>query len=259
MYLPPCKKQTHLQKLPREAINLRSSNPVLNREASFTLDRYGAGSTITMDSIIMRSAILLGTLVASGAAAWVLALPMGAAMVMALVALVIGLVATIKKNTSPLLFMIYAVLQGGVVGTISRSYESAYSGIVIQAVLGVIIVFGVMLTLYKSRVIRVTNKFTKIVLAAGIGFIALMLINLVAGFFVDGGLGLRDGGPLAIGFSILGVVIGALFYALDFDQAERLIAAGVPEKESWRVGFGLLLTTVWIYLEILRLLSYFRD
>jgi uncharacterized YccA/Bax inhibitor family protein len=212
-----------------------------------------------MDDVVVRSATLLGALVLTAAASWILALPMGVVMVSAIAALVVGLVASFKRNTSPGLYVAYALLEGVVIGGISRVYEFAYSGIVIQAVLGVVLVFGAMLALYKTRIVRVTPLFGKVVLGAAIAFVALMLVNFLAGFVVDGGLGLRDGGPLAILFSVAGVVIGALFYALDFRAAEDLVRSGAPQKEAWRVGFGLTLTTVWVYLEVLRLLSYFRD
>lgn len=238
---------------------MRSSNPVLSRRDSFgTAGSFGTAA-ITMDDIVVRSATLLGALVLTAAAAWALAVPMGIALVAGIAALVIGLVASFKRNTSPGLYIAYALLEGIVVGAISRLYESAYSGIVVQAVLGVVLVFGAMLLLYKTRIVRVTPLFGKVVLAAALGFVALMLVNLVAGIFVDGGLGLRDGGPIAIAFSVIGVTIGALFYALDFRAAEDLVRSGAPAKEAWRVGFGLTLTTVWVYLEVLRLLSYFRN
>lgn len=235
---------------------MRSSNPILTRNPvapSFTGDR------VTIDSVIVRSAMMFGALLLSAVGAWVLSVPMGAAMVAALAAFVIAMVATFKRTTSPALFLTYAVLEGVVIGVISKYYESAYSGIVIQAILGVTMVFGSMLVLYKSRVIRATRRFTRILLIAAFGYIGLMIVNIVASFFIEGGLGLRDGGPLAIAASIAGVVIGALFYVLDFDQIERMIAQGAPEKESWRAAFGLTLTTVWVYLELLRLISYFRD
>lgn len=235
---------------------MHSSNPILTRNPSavnFTGDR------VTLDSVIVRSAMMFGVLTVSAAAAWLLNVPLGFGLIAGLVAFVIAMVASFKRTTSPALFLAYAALEGIVIGVISRHYESQYSGIVIQAILGVTIVFGTMLLMYKSRIIRATQRFTKILLIAAFSYLGLMIVNLVASLFVDGGLGLRDGGPLAIFASIAGVVIGALFYVLDFDQVERMIAQGAPEKESWRAAFGLTLTTVWIYLEILRLLSYFRD
>jgi uncharacterized YccA/Bax inhibitor family protein len=97
------------------------------------------------------------------------------------------------------------------------------------------------------------------VMAAGIAMLGLMLVNLAASFFVAGGLGLRSGGGLAILFSLAAIGVAVFFLALDFDLIERQVAMGVPEAESWRAAFGLVVTLVWLYLEILRLLSYLRD
>ncbi|MEJ7772886.1 MAG: Bax inhibitor-1/YccA family protein, partial [Geodermatophilaceae bacterium] len=107
--------------------------------------------------------------------------------------------------------------------------------------------------------IRVTPRLQRWVIGAGIGVVVLMLVNLVAGFFTEGGLGLREGGPLAIGFSLLVIGIAAFFLLLDFDMIDQAIRRGAPENFAWYSAFGLLVTLVWLYLEILRLLSYFRE
>jgi uncharacterized YccA/Bax inhibitor family protein len=91
-----------------------------------------------------------------------------------------------------------------------------------------------------------------------IGVVGLMVVNLIAGFFTEGGLGLRDGGPLAIVFSLVCIGIAAFSFLLDFDAADEAIRSGAPEKTAWYIAFGLTVTLVWLYLEILRLLSYFQ-
>jgi uncharacterized YccA/Bax inhibitor family protein len=97
------------------------------------------------------------------------------------------------------------------------------------------------------------------VIGAAIGVLILMLANLVVGFFTDGGLGLRSGGPLAIVFSLVCIAIGAFMLLLDFDRADQAVKAGVPARFAWYLAFGFMTTLVWLYIEILQLLSYFRN
>jgi uncharacterized YccA/Bax inhibitor family protein len=207
---------------------------------------------------VTKTGITLAVLIAAGAITWithayVLALPA------ALVGFVLALVITFKKVVSPPLIMAYAAVEGVFLGAISGIFNDRFSGIVIQAVIGTAAVFGGMLVVYKTGAIRVTPKLTKWVIGALIGVVGLMLVNLIAGFFVTGGLGLRDGGPLAIIFSLICIGVAAFSFLLDFDAADQAIRAGAPAKFAWYIAFGLTVTLVWLYLEILRLLSYFRE
>lgn len=212
---------------------------------------------MTIDDVVTKTGTTLAVLVAAAAATWLsgavwLALPA------ALVGFVLALVIIFKKKVSPPLILAYAAVEGVFLGGISAVFERQYSGIVINAVVGTAAVFGGMLVVYKTGAIKVTPRLTKWVIGALIGAVGLMLVNLVAGFFVDGGLGLRDGGPLAIGFSLLMIGIAAFVFLLDFDRADEAIRAGAPEKTAWYIAFSLTVTLVWLYLEILRLLSYFQ-
>lgn len=131
-------------------------------------------------------------------------------------------------------------------------------GAPMQAVLGTMAVFVAMLVAYKTRIVRVTARFTRFVMIAAMGFVLLSLVNVLFMAFGGGeGLGFRSGG-LGIVFGIVGVVLGALFLALDFKQVEDGIAYGAPREESWLAAFGLTLTLVWIYMEMLRLISILR-
>jgi uncharacterized YccA/Bax inhibitor family protein len=103
----------------------------------------------------------------------------------------------------------------------------------------------------------VTPKFTRFVVSAAFGALALMLVNLVVGLFTHSAGPLRDGGPLAIIFSILMICLAAFFFLTDFDAADQLIRAGAPEKAAWAIALGLTVTLVWLYIEILNLISYF--
>jgi uncharacterized YccA/Bax inhibitor family protein len=156
--------------------------------------------------------------------------------------------------------VLYSVFEGLVIGTISRVYNDYYSGIVAQAVIGTVAAFVGILFLYKSGKLRATPKFTRILLGAVAGYFVLGLISLVASFFhVGNGMGFYGVTGLGLLMSVAGVALASLFLVLDFDQIERSIAQGAPAIEAWRSGFGLIVTLVWIYLEILRLLSILRD
>ena len=128
-----------------------------------------------------------------------------------------------------------------------------------QAVIGTFGVFAGMLVVYKTGAIRVTPKLTRWMIGALVGVLVLSLANLVAYFFMSDGLGLRAGGPLAIVFSLVVIGVAAFSLLLDFDMADEAIRRGAPAKFAWYIAFGLLVTVVWLYLEILRLLSYFRE
>jgi uncharacterized YccA/Bax inhibitor family protein len=215
--------------------------------------------TMTVDDVVMRTAILLGVVFVAGAAAWI-AKPGPAVVVGALIAgFVLAMAATFKKVPSRGLVIAYAACEGVFLGAVSHVFELMYPGIVVQAVLGTGLAFVGMLWAYRNGIVRVTPRMRRMVLAAGLGVLALALVNLVASIFVSGGLGLRDGGALAILFSLVAIGVAVFFLALDFDIIERQVAMGVPEAESWRAAFGLVVTLVWLYLEILRLLSYLRD
>ena len=124
------------------------------------------------------------------------------------------------------------------------------------------LVFFGMLVVYKTGAIRVTPKFTRFIVAAMFGALALMLLNLVLALFGVGGgegFGLRSGGPLAIIFSLVVIGIAAFSFLIDFDAADQMVRAGAPEKAAWGIALGLTVTLVWLYVEILRLLSYFNQ
>ena len=179
-----------------------------------------------------------------------------------IVGFVVALIIIFKQSTNPALVITYSVAEGMALGALTGALESSsnqYAGIGFQAILGVVGVFIGMLVVYKTGAIRVTPRLTKMIIGAAIGVLVLMLANLVVSFFADGGLGLRTGGPLAIVFSLVCIGIGAFMLLLDFDQADQAVKAGVPARFAWYLAFGFMTTLVWLYIEILRLLSYFRD
>ncbi|RKN08699.1 Bax inhibitor-1/YccA family membrane protein [Streptomyces radicis] len=210
---------------------------------------------MTIDSVVSRTALTLGTVVAAATVAWVTDMPVGLGILFALVALGLGLWQSFKREASPALILSYAVFEGLFLGSISNAINAAAPGAAMQAVIGTMAVFAGVLFMYKQRIIRVTTRFMHFVMAAALGFILLSLVNVVVAMIGGGnGLGLRDGG-LGVVFGIIGVVLGACFLALDFKMVEDGITYGAPEKESWLAAFGLTLTLVWIYLEFLRLIA----
>ena len=150
---------------------------------------------------------------------------------------------------------VYAALEGVFLGGISKVYESQYNGIVTQALLGTVGVFIVMLVLYQTRILRVTPKMQKMVMAATVGVGLIYLVGFVARMFGDGLGFINSPSALGIGFSVLVVGIAAFNLALDFDLIEKLERTGAPRWMEWYAAFGLMVTVVWLYLEILRLLS----
>ena len=231
-------------------------NDMYNRPAYTPQARF-----MTLDDVVLRTAATLGTVVVVGALAWIFKLD-SLALVGALVGFVLALVISFKQSTNPALILSYAAAEGLFLGGISRLFNNAYGGgIVIQAVVGTAGVFAGMLVVYKTGAIRVTPKFTRWLLGALIGVVALSLVNLVASLFTPGGLGLRsaENPAIAIGFSLLCIGIAAFTFLLDFDMIDKGIRQGAPERFAWYAAFGLTVTLVWLYLEILRLLSYLRD
>ncbi|MET7640379.1 Bax inhibitor-1/YccA family protein [Streptomyces sp. NPDC005438] len=214
-----------------------------------------ATGVMTMDDVVMRTSITLGAVVAAAAVSWLMNLPMAVAIGAALVAMVLALVQSFKRTPSPALILAYAAFEGLFLGAISNFVNQWVNGAAMQAVLGTMAVFVAVLVMYKTRIIRVNQRFMRFAMAAALGFILLMGVNLLFAVFGGGdGLGLRTGG-LGILMGVLGICIGAMFLALDFKQVEDGIAYGAPREESWMAAFGLTVTLVWIYLEFLRLIA----
>lgn len=234
----------------------------------------GVSRPLTIDDVVTKTGMTLAVLSAVAivsyfVAAANVALAMPMLLIGALGGLAMVLVATFgRKQDNPAIVLSYAALQGMAVGAISFVFANLYvSGIsagalIGQAVLGTIGVFAGMLVVYKTGAIRVTPKFTRMIVAGMIGALVLMLGNFVLAMFGVGGgegLGLRSGGPMAIIFSLFVIGLAAFSFLIDFDAADQMIRAGAPEKAAWGIALGLTVTLVWLYIEILRLLSYFNS
>ncbi|MET9923167.1 MULTISPECIES: Bax inhibitor-1/YccA family protein [unclassified Streptomyces] len=219
---------------------------------------------MTIDDVVTRTAMTLGTVVVAAAIAWWV-LPVdqanlgtayGVAIGAMLIGFVLSLVNSFKRRPSPPLILTYAAFEGVFLGVVSN-IVSVYvaPGAAMQAVLGTMAVFAGVLIAYRTGLIRVTRRFYGFVMAAAIGFMLLMMVNLLFAVFGGGdGLGFRSG-ALGIIFGIVAIVIGACILALNFKQVEDGIAYGAPREEAWLAAFGLTVTLVWIYIEMLRLVA----
>lgn len=218
-----------------------------------------AARTMTVDDVVVRGFMTLGVLVVTGALAWMLDAPAALALPAVLVGFVVAMIVSFKQSTNPALILTFAAAYGIAVGIISHAYNDLYNGVVLQAVIGTALAFGAILTVHALKIIRVTPKLTRFVIAAGFALVGLMIINLVVQLFgAADGIGIRDpGNPMAYVFSVVAILVGCFFLLLDFDMVEQGVNGGAPEKFAWYCAFGITLSLVWIYLEMLRFLSYF--
>ena len=263
---------------------MKTSNPVLSRLGQAAERERAAGygpgygqpyptasgypaappavQPMTIDDVVVKTVTLLGITGVSAVAAWNL-IPntlLGAAWIgAAIVGLVLGLIISFSRMANPALVVAYAVVEGGFVGLVSKYFQeiAGYQGIVLQAVIATFGVFFLMAFLYRARVIRATPKFTRGLMAVIAGLFAVMLINLVLALFgVE--TGLRSNGALGIIFSLVCIVVASLSFILSFDEVEQGVRMGLPRRYSWTAAFGILVSLIWLYLEVLRLLSYLR-
>jgi uncharacterized YccA/Bax inhibitor family protein len=243
---------------------MRSGNPVL-QESTFTdVSRGGYSQPMTLTGVVNRSVLMLLLVTASAAAVWSYsaANPTNlypTVMIGAIGGFVVGIATSFKRNWAPFTAPIYAVLQGLFIGGISLVMEQRFPGLVLQAVL---LTFGVMFALlaaYQSRIIRPTETFKAVVVSATLGIVVVYLVSMVLQLFFHTTIPLIfDSGPIGITFSLIVVGIAALNLVLDFDFIERGISAGAPKWMEWYAAFGLTVTLVWLYIEILRLLAKMR-
>ncbi|NMH98586.1 Bax inhibitor-1/YccA family membrane protein [Pseudonocardia acidicola] len=221
--------------------------------------RAGAGERpLTVDDVVTKTAITAGVALVAGiltavSGAYALALPAF------IVGFVVSLIVIFKQSSNRFLVLTYSAAMGVALGGIAGLINNAYPGIAFQALVGTAGVFVGMLVVYKTGAVRVTPKFTKWLMGAMVGVVVLMLANLVGNLF-GFDLGLRGGNPtLSIIFSLVVIGVAAFSLLLDFDMADQAIRAGAPAKFAWYIAFGLMTTLVWLYIEILRLLSYLRQ
>ena len=241
-------------------------NPALNK-------KYFAPSTgterMTLDGTIQKTLILLGIVFLTGVAAYSISIKSPAAAMVFMFGgmfggLAIALVIIFTRPSEPQVLMtIYSLLQGLFVGSMSYMVEEHYlggtEGVVLQAILATVAVFIVMLTLYRFRIIKPTEKFVLAVVSIGGAIFIIYMVNMVMFFFGIHMPFIHNSGPIGIGFSLLVVCIAALFLIIDFGAIESGVQNGAPKNMEWYGAWGLVITLVWLYLELLRLIAKLRD
>jgi uncharacterized YccA/Bax inhibitor family protein len=235
------------------ATMMRSGNPALGDSTFRGLPRVGDES-MTIQGTVNKTGIALLVVVAGAAVTWNTGTPI--LMLVGLIGgLVIGLVTAFKKEWAPYTTLPYALLEGLFLGGLSRVYEAQYAGIVPLAVGITLGVLAALLAAYKSRLIRVTENFRLGVVAATGGIALFYLISFGLSFFGIRIPYIHESGPIGIIFSLVVVAIASMNLVLDFDFIERGSTMNAPKFMEWYGAFGLLVTLIWLYLEILRLLA----
>ena len=258
---------------------MESRNPVFNRSDAFSKRGYAtfnettaAASTgqleemynaptatgvqtgrMTMDDVVIKTGLMFAVLVPLAALNFYLQSPL-----LTWGGMIAGLVVSFKQSTNPALILSYAAAEGLFIGGISRAFEDRWPGIVATAVVATMCVFAVTLVAYTSGTVRATPKFKRTVLIAMGGYLVFCLVNLVVMLFGGGGdFGLRSGW-FGVAISLVAVGLAAAMLILDFDFAEQGVKNGLPERYSWLAAFGLVVTLVWLYVEMLRLIAILR-
>ncbi|HET7306901.1 MAG TPA: Bax inhibitor-1/YccA family protein [Gammaproteobacteria bacterium] len=244
---------------------MKSSNPAFRTGAYRDLPRVGAGEAMTLNGAINKTIVLFVLLLITAGWTWTQYTPLNPAAITPYLygGLIVGLImafATIfKPNWAPISAPLYAIAEGFAVGGISAFYNAHAHGIVIQAVALTFGVMAVMLFLYRSHIIKVTQRFRMGVTAAIGGIFLFYIVTWIVGMFgVNMGL-LFGSGSLSIGISLFIIGIAALSLVLDFDMMKRTSEVGAPKFMEWYSGFALMITLVWLYMEILRLLGNARQ
>ena len=239
---------------------MRTSNPALKDEYFKRHGAVASDGVMTLNGTVVKSFLLVLLAVFSAAFTWREyatnpGILMPAILVGGIGGFVVALVTIFKPRLAPVTSPFYAVLEGLLLGAVSARYEAYYNGVAVQAVGLTFMVFVAMLTLYRTGIIRVTDKFRFGVAAATGGIALFYLLSFVLSFFGVQIPLVHESGMVGIGFSLIVVGVAALNLALDFDFIEGGVQAQAPRYMEWYGAFGLLVTLVWLYLEMLRLLS----
>jgi uncharacterized YccA/Bax inhibitor family protein len=239
---------------------MRTSNPTLRGDAFSQVAAVDPADAMTIQGTVNKTFILL--LLALFTASWTWRDPANTAawLTIGLIGgFITAIVTAFKKELAPITAPLYAALEGLVLGGISAVFEKSYPGIVIQAVSLTFGTLAALLIAYKSRLIQATENFKLGVFAATGGICLFYLVSLVLGMFGVQMPIINQGGVFGIAFSLFVVVIAALNLVLDFDFIEKGAEQGAPRYMEWYGAFGLMVTLVWLYLEILRLLAKLRE
>jgi uncharacterized YccA/Bax inhibitor family protein len=262
---------------------MRTGNPALNNQV-FQIEDRTASTTMTLEGVATKTMVLLAVVVVVSAVVWWQVWPMlekagsetvqiegftrslsnvpgavyGYLFIGAISGLIVAIVTCFTPRWSPITAPIYAACEGVFLGAFSAMFEFMYPGIVIQAVVATFGTLATLLVAYRLRLVRATENFKLGVIAATGGIVLLYLASFIMGLFGAPMLGMtlfKSTGLIGIGFSVFVVIIAALNLVLDFDFIENGCAYGAPKYMEWYAGFGLLVTLIWLYIEIVRLLA----
>ena len=236
-----------------------ATNQTLNLGQSTSDQSVISGTRMTMDDVIVKTGTLFAVLLVGAYVGW--AAP-GLTFVGLIVGLVLAFVNIFKKSVSPGLVLAYGAAEGIFLGGLSQIFSEIYAetapNLVSQAVTGTLIAFGTMLFLYKSGIIKVNGRFRKVFMVAMASYFVIAIVSFISSFAgVGQGWGFYGVGGLGILLCVAGVALASFSLVMDFEMITQAITAGAPEKEAWRMAFGLTITLVWLYTELLRLLAIF--
>jgi uncharacterized YccA/Bax inhibitor family protein len=238
-----------------------TGNPALNQNTFTALPSVRDGDTMTIQGTVNKTSILLLLVVIAASFTWRMYFTGDEAGLLpwtyggAIGGFVIGLVTCFKKEWSPFTAPLYAILEGLFIGGFSSILDAHYPGIVLQATMLTFGTLAALLGAYKTGLIVASDRFKRGIIAATGGIVLLYLATIILGFFHVQVPFIYGSSPIGIGFSILVVIIAALNLVLDFDFIEKGAECGAPKFLEWYGAFGLMVTLIWLYLEILRLLA----
>lgn len=235
-------------------LSYRSGNPVLSKTTF--LNTSEVSETMTINGTVNKTAISLLLLVGTGYFTFNTINP-GILIALGIGGFIIAIITVFKKEWAPITVPLYAILEGGLLGGISFMYNSIYDGIVTDAIFLTVGILLSLLVAYRTGYIKPTENFKLGIFAATGGIAIVYLVNFIMGFFGSsmGVMQIDNASPMSIGFSVVVVIIASLNLVLDFDFIEEGAEKGAPKYMEWYGAFGLLVTLIWLYLEILRLLA----
>ncbi|WP_392544562.1 Bax inhibitor-1/YccA family protein [Oryzobacter telluris] len=244
----------------QDAMSAQQLQDLYNRDSATPVQT----DRVTMDDVVMKTLGLFAIVLVLGAVGWGVATANPGLGFMLLLAgmvgtLVLGLVIAFKKTLSVPLIIGYAVVEGLFVGAVSQVFERLYPGVVATAVLATGSTFAGMFLAYRFGLIKVTAKFRRIMTMMIFGYAIFAIINVIFAFATGTRFGIGGSGMLGIGISLFAVGLASFSLALDFDSIEYAIRSGAPQKYSWLLAHGLIVTLVWLYIEFLRLFARLRD
>ncbi len=238
---------------------MRSANPALNKKTFTSFNQADvSGNTMTIEGTVNKAAILLGCVLLTAYYSWSNPTASSLWMIGLVGGLILAIITVIKKEWAGITAPLYALCEGLFLGGISLMFEIRFPGIVMNAV---ILTFGTLFGLllaYRSGLIKVTENFKLGVVAATGGIFFLYLASFIMSFFGISMSFLHDSSPLSIGISFIIVIVAALNLVLDFDFIEQGAEYGAPKFMEWYAAFGLMVTLIWLYIEILHLLAKLR-